>query len=99
MSAIRRQKIERLIEHAKTIEPKLKERIKTEMQKEISENYKYYDEKPDIDETELSERLKDAVRQELRNFALKEFPENNPKTLREYTERAMIQIEPKGNVD
>ena len=94
MSETRKRKIEQLVQHAKTIAPKLKEQIKTEMQQEINENYKYYDEKPDIDQKELTERVKDAIREELWNFALKEFPENNKATIKEYIQRAMMQIEP-----
>lgn len=94
MSAIRKAKIETLREYAKTIEPKLKEQIRAEMQKEIDEDplNQYLDKKPTINENELKDRAEDAVRQELRNFALKEFPENNPKTLREYIERALMQL-------
>ena len=93
MSAIRRQKIEKLIEYTKTIEPKLREQITTEMQQEIDQDpyLSELTEKPEIDKTELTERLKDAMHQELWQYALKEFPENNKKTLKEYTQRAMMQ--------
>lgn len=96
MSQIKRQrKIDFLLQHAKTIEPKIREQTKKKMQQEIEANpaFQYITEKPTINETEFEKRVKHELKQELMTFALLEFPENNRKTLKEYVERAMMQLE------
>lgn len=95
MSALRKRKIEQIITHAKKVLPKLKAQISKDMQNEINTNpmFQYMKEKPTVNETELAKRLKDALNQELWRYALKEFPENNRKTLREYIDRALTALE------
>jgi len=93
MSAIRRQKIDKLIEHAKSIEPKLKEQIAKEMREEFENTpiLKEIGEKFEIDKEKLKEQTKERLVSELKKYALNEYTPNR-KTLAEYIEVMMLRL-------
>lgn len=92
MSVARQERIQKLIDHAKKILPEIEAKITKEMQEEINEDYKYMDEKPEIDKTELNERVKDAVLEEIKKCALLKFGANR-KTVSEYCQIVLMRLE------
>ena len=93
MSATRKQKIDKLLNHAKTILPKIEAQIKKDMKDAFESNtfLKEVGEKFEIDRNELKEQVKERLIEDLKKYALKEYSPNR-KTLSEYVEIVLLRL-------